>query len=143
MYYVDKIGREQKQIHIPHPEVLRAGVAHAEADLEHWNQKNWMTMGDRLPDGQGGCGTTACLAGHIMLSQGKTWEQLYKERWFISEEAAGALGLYGADHLDFQDEIFYLMWADENADEYLAETQENLDRLKQRITEVTGVTFDE
>jgi hypothetical protein len=49
-------------IKVPNEDVLKAGIAHAERDLNTWNQCSWIDWDDE-------CGTTACLAGHIVLAQ--------------------------------------------------------------------------
>jgi hypothetical protein len=136
----------EPRINVPNPDVLRAGIAHAEADIEHWNQNDWVKVGDRLPDEQGGCGTTACLAGHILLAQGYSWKELATVG-DMSSKALRALGwlrpgvFWEDDAQAFYDYVF--CHTKDEGDDILAFTPERMSYFKQWITELTGVTFDE
>jgi hypothetical protein len=45
-------------------EALNAAIAHIEKNPEEWRQDSWFYQGD------GGCGTAACLAGTVVLQAG-------------------------------------------------------------------------
>lgn len=156
-------------ITVPNPDVLRAGIAHAEADLKHWNQQNWIGFGlgggvDAA--GQPLCGTYACLAGHILLASGRSWAELIdiqrrsmdfgtslQSEPDISDLALEALGfpvptswleeeVEETDRSNFEGCIFEFTY-NWPFHEEVAYTRDALGLLKKRITTFTGITFDE
>jgi hypothetical protein len=138
-------GETLQKIKVPKPEVLKAGVRHIEQHIKNWNQSDWIKVGSAYPDEQGTCGTTACLAGHILLSQGHSWRDLHEEA--IPTEALNALGFNpnGEDgRYNFDHEIFcYTHDHSEGGDEnVLAYTPQKLAAFKAWITTVTGVEFE-
>lgn len=130
-------------INVPNPEALKAGIAHAEEHLNLWNQdefiRHWDDHGDELdlPDaGEPPCGTTSCLAGHILLAQGHSWARI--ARMDISGEALRVLGYEensGAGE-DFFDVVFCHTHDDSGL---LAGTPEKFQLFKAYVTKQTGV----
>jgi len=139
-------------INVPNPDVLRAGVAHAELHLEQWDQSMWVSD----------CDTTACLAGHILLAQGMTWEEIVavdsQPGGGISKMAIKALGFDTEHPLDwakngrsFAGHIFgYIATGvekvnDQGEDEYetklMAFEPAAMKTFKDHITKVTGIEF--
>lgn len=145
--YVDEEGVTRNLVRVPNPEVLKAGMKHVEEHIEHWNQLDWFSPGTRLPDENGGCGTSACLAGHILLAAGHDWKEL-SNIFSISAEALDTLGFErGSDDWNaFDYEVFCYTRDDDiedwEIDNTLAYTPERLATFKQRVTEVTGVEFE-
>lgn len=157
------------KINVPNPEVLIAGIRHAEEDLEHWNQAYWAqtawewdevnlrSTAALADDGGPMCGTSACLAGHILLAQGMTWEELLEvqRQWEIddvsvvgiAERALDALGFEPDDRVhvtprdDFSKMVFGFtaVYHGYTGATQLARTRETLELLKDRITEATGI----
>jgi hypothetical protein len=120
-------------IHVPNPEVLRAGIKHAEENLAQWNQGTFVSFsGAEHP-----CGSRACLAGHILLAQGLTWEQILGVS--IPETALEYLGLdpESDDGRRFDDDIFYMIGSD-SGDHY-ARTPELFAEFKAAVSALTGV----
>lgn len=85
-------------INVPNPDILRAALAHIEADPSKWSQDFW-------GPGVGDPKETACLCGHILLAHGWTWEQLglISDTYHSTYEpvAVAALKLMGFD-IDFE-----------------------------------------
>lgn len=136
-------------ISVPRPEVLRAGIEHIQQYLEFWNQgsyvyywdnEGWEVSISNAGSGTPPCGTTACLAGHILLSQGETWENLISEG-FIADRALDYLGFDRNKPLgargEFVSNVFYLVY-DENGSMF-GGAQERFDKFKAYVSEVTGV----
>jgi hypothetical protein len=120
-------------IHVPNPEVLRAGIKHAEENLAQWNQGTFVShAGPRHP-----CGSRACLAGHILLAQGFTWEKLLGVS--IPETALEYLGLdpESDDGRRFDDQIFYM--TENDAGNYYGRTPELFAEFKAAVAALTGV----
>ncbi len=142
-------GDNPPHIVVPKPEILKAAVKHIEEHIEHWNQSDWAHLGSRLPDDEGDCGTTACLAGHILLSQGEDWGRLVA---MDNESIPGeALDVLGFDRFDpnrsaFDSNIFmhtYDVTADPEEDDFIiGYTPEKLAKFKAYVTKVTGVEFE-
>jgi hypothetical protein len=63
-----------KNLNLP---LLQKALDHIEAHPEEWNQGSW---GQTVQ----GCGTTACLAGHIALLDG--WTPVVRPRHIVDEE---------------------------------------------------------
>jgi hypothetical protein len=130
-------------IHVPNPEALKAGIAYAEKHLNLWNQDEFIRYWDAddepidLPDaGDPPCGTTACLAGHILLAQGHSWAQI---AWMdISGEALRILGYEEISDAgeDFFDTVFCHTHDDSGL---LARTPEKFQLFKAYVTDRTGV----
>jgi hypothetical protein len=147
-------------INVPNPEVLLAGLAHAELDLNAWDQRTWTDteVGEH-------CGTTACLAGHILLSQGMSQAELSQ-----LNEIRGAVPIAALQRLGFSVNVkpssdpwawdgfvsdgtnsFYARVFlhtrddrlpnefDEDPNGPLATHPEAFKYFKERITEVTGI----
>lgn len=132
-------------IEVPLPEVMRAGIKHAEEHIEAWNQAAWCDIRDLTEDGQPTCGTTACLAGHILLSQGHTWQEI--ESMNISREALKALGwrwniVFELEDANCFEDLVFTTITDGYGD-HIAYTREKLDEFKEHITKLTGITFEE
>ena len=142
-------------IHVPNPEVLQAGFANIAANLSYWNQVTWIQQERFWVPSDNTCGTTACLAGHILLGQGWTWRDLLNERT-IPAKAMMALGYTEIEvpvWCDFCEEnhletswsgdgvafevIFYRMR--DSSDEELGYTQAAFDEFKAYVTQMTGV----
>lgn len=144
-YEVD--GEEVEMIEVPNPAALRAGVKHIEDHIDMWSQTYWVTFApsDVSQDGNA-CGTTACLAGHILLAAGYSWNELNELQ--MPGQALDVLGFdrsFDSQRFDFDSEIFcYIHDYSEGGDEnVLAYTPEKLAAFKAWVTKVTGVTFDE
>jgi hypothetical protein len=131
-------------INVPNPEALRAGLRHAQDHLKFWDQNEFLVYWDadgqefELPEeGEPPCGTTACLAGHILLATGMSWKEI--SRGDISSQALHALGYQftgDRDAMAFDELIFMHVYGDTGP---LARTQEKFDELKAHVAEVTGV----
>jgi hypothetical protein len=132
-------------INVPNPEALKAGIAHAQDHLNLWDQNEFLTYWDddgewrELPEeGEPPCGTTACLAGHILLAAGKSWKQI--SQMDIPNEALRVLGFEQGRHFgdgDLFDDRVFLYTHDDSG--LLAKTQEKFDLFKAHVTEVTGI----
>lgn len=128
-------------IKVPNEQVLRDGIAHAELHLSQWHQGAWVHNG---LDFQGGkCGTTACLAGHILLAKGHSWEDLSRSDEAILYKAIRALGFdvrdmnYDSEAFRFCRDVFDFTWIDD-----VGAVGINPDRMKlfkEHITAVTGI----
>lgn len=139
-------------IKVPNEAALRAGVEHAQEYLEEWNQGSWANV-----DPGSVCGTTACLAGHILMAQGMPFHLLLhlgdqQQGWGVPLLAMNVLGFEtdinpSADDYDSKDaqEFHDLIFAhvhDARAEGTwgsLRTTQEAFDLFKERVTEVTGI----
>lgn len=127
---IDEWKPGRKKVRVPNEEVLRNGVAHAELHLDRWDQGTWVSA----------CGTTACLAGHILLAQGREWQDM--DTFGIAYQALRALGLEGHDAMAFHFEIFnYTHDVALTGAKNVGHTPEAMKFLKQRITDVTGIEF--
>jgi len=154
-------------INVPNPEVLKAGIAHAEKHLRFWNQNYFIHFGGEswttplseviaaapveAPDGKPDCGTSACLAGHILLAQGHSWADLASTD--IPTAALQALGYEATslecspDAIEFDDQIFGLIGEevfDDDGDDpqyfrVYALTQENFEIFKAEVSRLTGI----
>jgi hypothetical protein len=105
-------------------ELLKLAVKRIEADPQSWNQGEWVL--------QGACGTTFCLAGHVLMADGG-YDVLTDEDgpYFpIPDPGAVAGGLLGLD----PSQILALFHSYD--DDWSVET------FKEYITRVTGVRFD-
>jgi hypothetical protein len=135
-------------IHVPNPEVLQAGFASIQANLAFWNQQSWVQQGIMDTPQANTCGTTACLAGHIVLAAGFSWDQLKKMN--VPLTAMSLLGYgnaedpddeepdyYDGDGNEFND-IFYRMRSDRSGLN-LEYSQEAFDEFKAEVSELTGV----
>jgi hypothetical protein len=96
MSYEEYDYHSYETIVVPNPDVLRAGIKHVESHLKYWNQVGWIQIGvgglpGEVPEEET-CGTTACLAGHVLLAQGENWPDLLSGRVWIAERAMVALG---------------------------------------------------
>jgi hypothetical protein len=144
-------------INVPNPEVLLAGLAHAELDLNAWDQRNWTYTED--------CGTTACLAGHILLSQGMSQDELSQLNEIRGAVPIAALqrlgfsvdvkptgdpwswdGFVSGETGAFHTRVFLYTRDDRLPNEFnedlngpLATHPEAFKYFKERITEVTGI----
>lgn len=140
------------KVKVPKPDVLKAGIAHAEENLKHWNQLDWFSMGTRFPDEKDDCGTTACLAGHILLAQGMSWKEVSR-LGSIRDEALKALGFkrtpiwwgesWDENAANFDNQVFCYTRVG-NGDfgsDPLAYEESRMNEFKARVTEVTGVEF--
>jgi hypothetical protein len=132
-------------INVPNPEVLQAGFANIAANLVYWNQQTWVQQGVIDAPQANACGTTACLAGHIVLASGVSWEELWRKD--IAHEAMILLGYaseyddddcltYGDDGDEFND-IFYRMSSESGRN--LEYSQEAFDEFKSYVSALTGV----
>jgi hypothetical protein len=132
-------------INVPNPEVLQAGFANIQANLSYWNQQSWVQQGIIDTPPANTCGTTACLAGHIVLASGVSWEELKGKD--IAHEAMILLGytseydddddlMYGDDGDEFND-IFYQMRSQSGRS--LEYSQEAFDEFKAYVSALTGV----
>jgi hypothetical protein len=144
---------------VPNEQALRDGVAHAELDLNAWDQRNWIHLEGDYP--QDACGTTACLAGHILLSQGMSLEEvdaLRRESGGVPKRALEILGfkvksVYPWNWDEFADrntDKFYksvFMWINDHRLPYdkkagsrpLRGTPEAFKYFKEQIASVTGI----
>jgi hypothetical protein len=142
-------------INVPKPDALRAGMANIQANLSYWSQDVWVTSHPDTPVPQDNhCGTTACLAGHIVLAAGHSWDDIFHMN--IAFEAMKLLGYelvrvprwcHGCDQNHMEDhwsgdgdeftDIFYHMSFGDGL--YLEYSQEAFDAFKAYVTEVTGV----
>jgi hypothetical protein len=142
-------------IRVPNEQALRDGVANAELDLNQWDQSTWASEGDDET-----CGTTACLAGHILLASGMTWGEVLD----LSERDGRAVPMQAMTVLGFEVPRPEGWWdpgpvanfvgrvfgftIDPNADDDATEEEyaiafgpDKMKLLKERITEVTGIEF--
>lgn len=127
-------------IKVPNEQALRDGIAHAELHLSQWHQGGWVQNGLDFEGEE--CGTTACLAGHILLARGHSWEDLMSGEG-ISIKAIRALGFdvrdmdHDSEAFRFYRKIFGFTWVDD-----VGAVGINPDRMKlfkERITAVTGI----
>lgn len=137
--------------------ILREAIANIEMNLEGWNQQSWVAL--KFDEGAEVCGTTACLAGHI-LSVGRQENLMELFNSQFGPELRGkfpetAMRLLGVDPdspegAHFDSRVFHYThhkedgFSDEtmsvfNRSPVLAGTPENLKYLKERIAEVTGI----
>ncbi len=130
-------------INVPNPEVLKAAFAGIQENLDYWSQDTWCGRPKHEPPSGNTCGTTACLAGHILLATGTKWEDLRKIH--VSEEALKALGYVWADDVTGWSgdgwqfgEIFYWITDEETYRDY-EYTQEAFDRFRAQVSELTGI----
>jgi hypothetical protein len=124
-------------IKVPNEQALRDGVAHAELHLDQWHQAAWVDRGI-LFDGEL-CGTTACLAGHILLAQGVSWRNL-QGSGEIPSRAMRAIGfndMYADDAWFFYKQVFGFTYATDVGP--VGINPDRMKLLKERITEVTGI----
>lgn len=131
---------------VPNEALLRAGVAHAELELEHWNQTMWGPS-PYVPLNE--CRTKACLAGHILLAQGMTWRALLDldRTGSVSKTALDLLGfdrngyvVEGSDVNKFRGQVFGYTY-NIKANQSLGYSPGPMKLLKERITETTGIEF--
>jgi hypothetical protein len=139
-------------IHVPNVDALRAGFHHVEEHLDQWDQDTYL-LGDIGPGDQPACGTTACLAGHVLLAAGYPWG--YLNRIDMDPRIGGTGGIGGVamdvlgitdhwDRIEWNCEVWNFCVAQVVMDgDYefvpLRRSRESLDLLKKRVTEVTGV----
>lgn len=134
-------------INVPNPEALKAGFANIQANLVYWDQRAWVQVGlfDEVPPANT-CGTTACLAGHIVLASGVSWKELMGID--VAETAMKLLGytwyededgetVYDGDGNEFND-IFYRMYSNQH-DLPLEYDQQAFDDFKAEVSTLTGV----
>jgi len=106
-------------INVPNPEVLKAAFAEMEANLAYWYQGVWYSepgqLGFDLPQ-ENTCGTTACLAGFIVLASGSTWEQMIG--LWVPDEALERLGFTKVlvPHDCSDESCMVLEWTDDAAE---------------------------
>lgn len=149
---------------IKDPELLKLAVKAIEAEPERWDQGNWAVGRPQdvkpiqrdddgyqlLPLQQNFCGTTMCLAGHVVHQAG------YQVVLSVGGEEKADLE-YSADHAleasDCVDVYGNTFSIERKATELLGLTEEQSDDLfgcmttdlptfKSLITEVTGVEFE-
>lgn len=102
-------------------------MATIEANPQHWHQRFYIKTDD--------CGTTYCMAGWAGKLAGHTDAQLNNlvDGGGIDKVAMDFLGLT-EEQADY---LFDYMYSDES------DGHPTLAEFKKRVTEVTGVTFDE
>ncbi len=149
-------------INVPKPEVLRAAFANMRANLAHWNQERWVFQWDgwfalhpSVPPEENICRTTACLAGHIVLANGASWEELLTGTTGIDSLAMEALGYTweeqscfcgdpecsNAGGWDGDGDVFELFFGrifDQNGN-VMHYDQAQLERFAAEVSEATGV----
>lgn len=139
-------------ITVPNPEVLKQAFAAIEANLFAWHQGRWIEMdwesGELPPENT--CGTTACLAGFIVLGTGKTPLEVEEMREGAADAALEALGFVPApaacrcceawwtdDAEDFRN-LFYRT-VDYVNDRDMSFTREAFDVFRAEVSELTGI----
>lgn len=133
------------KIHVPNPDVLRAGIRHIEDNPAEWHQDFWVATAEQRELPKGVCGTAGCLAAHILLAQGRTWDDLLdivhgvngQQRSNLADLALAELG-FGEMRPKYNGgNVINILWPDdENEDE---DGTTDADRFE---NQVFGYTYD-
>jgi hypothetical protein len=140
---------------IGNPELLKLVMKDIEADPERWNQDGWFKASDvhrartylgEITVQADACGTTACLAGHILIREGY---QPTVFGTFVSREGRRvnpdtvAAELLGLTETQTHDLFYYTTFSSKRVERgYRPGSPMTLEEFKSHVTEVTGVTFD-
>jgi hypothetical protein len=146
---------ENREPMIGNPELLKLVMKDIEADPERWNQDGWFKASDsqcrrsylgEITVQADACGTTACLAGHVLIREGY---QPTVFGTFVSREGRWvnpdtvAAELLGLTETQTQDLFYYTTFSSKRAARgYRPGSFMTLEEYKSHVTEVTGVTFD-
>jgi len=139
---------------IGNPELLKLVMKDIEAEPERWDQDNWFRPSEeqrrdawreRVVQADA-CGTTACLAGHVLIREGY---QPTVFGSFVSPEGRGvtpdvvASELLGLSEDQTYDLFHYTSSSPRRKERgYPPGLPMTLEEYKGHVTEVTGVTFD-